>query len=96
MKKIFNQTETGIKYLLYVSFSFTGLLSTGFMLIAPNVWDDMVIFFFIPYIPLITSLVVCWDIIAEEEIKHKVLGICSSLFSCLLIFWTWAKVGIPF
>ena len=89
-------TEIGVKYYLTIIASFLGLLSFALMSIAPKVWDDMMIFFFISYIPLIVSMIICWDFFFEEKLIHKIFGVLFVINNLFWIYTTWSQIGFPF
>jgi len=96
MKRILVNTEIGVKYYLTIITLFLGLLSFILTGIAPKVWDDMIIFFFIPYIPLIISITISWDFLCENKLIHKIFGVLFMIINLLSIIWIWNKIGIPF
>jgi hypothetical protein len=95
MRIILKKTEKAVKYLLAIVFTFSGVLSYAVMSIAPKVWDDMVVFFFLPYIPLILAIVVSWDVIAEKRAVHKILGSILVLLNLMFLLLTWVNIN-PF
>jgi len=90
MKTWLPQTDVGVKYFLIALFLLAGEFSIGFHVqIAPQVWDDFMIFFFMPFIPLLLSLILCREIILEESLKHRMIGICLLFLNILLLVWAW-------
>ena len=90
MKKWLPQTEIGVKYFLVALFLLMGEFSIGFHIqIAPKVWDDFMLFFFMPFIPLFLALLLCREIIIEEKRMHRIMGILLLFLNVLFLVWAW-------
>ena len=92
MNKIFSNTEISLKYILCIGFLFLGFFAVAFMAVAPRVWDDMIIFFFLPLIPLIMSLLFCWDFILEKKTVHRVFGVVFILVAILFFSFAYESL----
>jgi len=99
--RIIYQTERGFKYLSYLMLLIMGFLALGFVQIAPRVEGGLSMLFVIPYlilimpyIPLLISLTLAWDLIAEEEKMHKVFGWVFLVLSAVFLGYVWIKIGI--
>jgi hypothetical protein len=99
--KIIYQTEAGFKYLVYFMLLIMGFLALGFVQLAPRVEGGLSMLFFLPYlilimpyIPLLISLTLAWDLIAEEKKLHKVFGLIFLVLSAGFLVYVWFKIGI--
>ena len=94
MKKIY-ETEVSFKYILYFTLILVAFLAYNFALSSQSVSIEGLILFFLPYVFIILSLTLCWDMIAEESKTHKILGVLLFLASVALAIYIFRALGMP-
>lgn len=94
MKKIY-ETEASFKYALAIMAILAALLSYGLGQTITYSSTESMIFLFMPYLFIIISLTLCWDIIAEEGKKHKFFGVLLFLASIVLAWRVFSVLGLP-
>ncbi|MEM4230578.1 MAG: hypothetical protein QXF25_01760 [Candidatus Pacearchaeota archaeon] len=102
MKKIYD-SEVPFKYALYLTLLAIAYLAFAFVqfIVKAQTTNISILFIFpylpivLPYIILLFSLTLCWDIIAEEKWIHKIIGFLFVILTFAFVWYVWKTVGFP-